>query len=232
MKKIIAIIPARGGSKRLPRKNVLPLGGIPLLARVIRTVKDSGVFEKIVVSSEDTEILALAQKEAAVAHARPLELASDRSTVVETCINVLESYPSDSFCCIYATAALISKETLKSSSKIFLSDGSVNVLMGVSKYNYHPAQALRVLDDGTANLLFPDFQHIQSQFYPDVRVSNGTFYWAKTNNFLEEKTFYSTRLRLFDVPCAEVCDIDTESDFLRLTEIFNSNCREKNDFQD
>ena len=75
MSKIIAIIPARGGSKRLPRKNILPLGGVPLLSRVIRTARNSDLFDKIVVSSEDDEILMLA-KEGAIAQ-RPVELASD-----------------------------------------------------------------------------------------------------------------------------------------------------------
>ena len=88
MSKIIAIIPARGGSKRLPRKNILPLGGVPLLSRVIRTARNSGLFDKIVVSSEDDEILMLA-KERAIAHARPVELASDRSTVVDVCVEAL-----------------------------------------------------------------------------------------------------------------------------------------------
>jgi len=220
MEKVIAIIPARGGSKRLPRKNVLPLDGVPLLARVIRTAKDSGIFDDIVVSSEDAEILELARNEGAIAHVRPPELAMDRSTVVDTCINVLETYRVNTFCCIYATAALISKETLESSSKIFYSDDSISVLMGVSEYNHHPVQALTVDDDGNAKLLFPDFQGLQSQFYPVARVSNGTFYWARSDTFLRERTFYSDSLRLFDVPSNEAFDIDTPDDFKKLVKMY------------
>lgn len=220
MPKINAIIPARGGSKRLPRKNMLPLGGVPVLARVIGTAIDSGIFEKVVVSSEDAEILALAQKEGAIAHARPSELASDRSTVVDTCINTIESYPSDFFCCIYATAAMISEKTLKSSAEQFLLTKSANVLMGVSKYNYHPVQALSVDSDGNATLLFPEYKSLQSQCYPTVRVSNGTFYWAKVDTFLREKTFYSSSLRIFDVPADESFDIDTPEDYDRLIQAY------------
>lgn len=168
------------------------------------------------VSSEDAEILALAEKEGAIAHARPSELASDRSTVVDTCINALESHPSEFFCCLYATAALISTETLRSSAQIFLSDLAPNVLMGVSHYNYHPVQALTYDDDGNAKLLFPEFQNLQSQCYPLARVSNGTFYWAKVDTFLREKTFYSNSLRLFDVPADESFDIDTPEDYEKL----------------
>jgi len=222
MKRITAIIPARGGSKRLPRKNILPLDGTPLLARVIRTAKDTNIFDKIVVSSEDVEILELALNEGFIAHTSPPELASDRSTVVDTCINALESFPSEFFCCIYPTAALISKKTLNLSSKKFFSDRSKSVLMGVSEFNYHPVQALTVDDDGNARLLFPEFQHLQSQFYPITRVSNGTFYWAEVESFFQEKTFYSNALGLYDVPPEEAFDLDTPGDFAKLVQKYEA----------
>ena len=227
MEKIIAIIPARGGSKRLPRKNILPLDGQPLLSRVIRTAQKSNVFDDIIVSSEDFEILDIAMKEGVIAHSRPLELASDRSTVVDTCIEALNKYHATIFCCIYATAALISEKSLRSSAERFFLTKSSSVLMGVSKYNYHPIQALTVDGDGNAKLLFPEFKSLQSQFYPPVRVSNGTFYWAKVDAFLKEKTFYTQSLALFDVPDCEVCDVDTEDDYLTLVELFKSKRKRK-----
>jgi CMP-N-acetylneuraminic acid synthetase len=220
MEKVIAIIPARGGSKRLPRKNILSLGGVPLVSRVIRTAQGSGIFDDIIVSSEDYEILDIAQEEGVIAHSRPLQLASDRSTVVDTCIEALQTHPGKVFCCIYATAVMLSEETLRVAAEMFLSTKSSSVLMGVSKYNYHPVQALTVTDDGNAKLLFPKYKSLQSQFYPLARVSNGTFYWAKVDTFLKEKTFYSQSLALFDVPDSEVCDVDTEEDYLRLVELF------------
>lgn len=216
MSKIIAIIPARGGSKRLPRKNILPLGGVPLLSRVIKTASSSDLFDKIVVSSEDDEILMLAKKEGAIAHARPVELASDRSTVVEVCVEVLNLFPCDFFCCIYPTAAMLSEKTLDLSSRSFFSDKSKRVLMGVSEFNYHPVQALTVDEDGNARLLFPEYERLQSQFYPVVRVSNGTFYWAEVRSFLREQTFYSNALSLFDVPKNEAFDVDTPDDYKKL----------------
>ena len=216
MSRIIAIIPARGGSKRLPRKNILPLGGVPLLSRVIRTARNSDLFDKIVVSSEDDEILMLAKKEGAIAHARPVELASDRSTVVDVCVEALGLFPSDFFCCIYPTAAMISRKTLDLSSRSFFSDKSKRVLMGVSEFNHHPTQALTIDEFGNARLLFPEYERLQSQFYPIARVSNGTFYWAEVGSFLIEKTFYSNSLSLFDVPQNEAFDLDTPDDYDRL----------------
>lgn len=225
MEKVIAIIPARGGSKRLPRKNILPLDGVPLLSRVIRNAQNSRIFDDIIVSSEDSEILNVALKEGVIAHSRPLELAADQATVVDTCIEVLKVYQSTVFCCIYATAAMISEKSLLSSAEKFFSAADSNVLMGVSKYNYHPVQALAVDGDGNAKLLFPQFKNLQSQLYPPVRVSNGTFYWAKVDTFLKEKTFYSQSLALFDVPDCEVCDIDTKDDYLKLVEQFKSSTK-------
>ena len=218
----IAIIPARGGSKRLPRKNILPLDGVPLLARVIRTAREAGVFNEVIVSSEEEEILELARREGALAHVRPQDLARDRSTVVETCVDVLKSHDSDVFCCIYATAALLTKETLRLSAKKFHDKNKASVLMGVSKYNYHPVQALKIDPDGSAKLLFQEYQGVQSQFYPEVRVSNGTFYWARTKIFLEEQNFYSDVLVTYDVPEEQVCDIDTLEDFAKLEELYRN----------
>ena len=222
MSKIIAIIPARGGSKRLPRKNILPMGGVPLLARVIRTARNSNLFDKIVVSSEDNEILVLAEKEGAVAHVRPVELASDCSTVVEVCLEALRHFSCDFFCCIYPTAALISKKTLDLSSREFFSDRSKSVLMGVSEFNHHPVQALTIDEHGNARLLFPEYGRLQSQLYPKVRVSNGTFYWAEVGPFLKEKTFYSNALSLFDVPQSEAFDLDNEDDYDKLVQTYEA----------
>lgn len=214
--KSIAIIPARGGSKRLPRKNILPLNGIPLLTRVIRVAKKSSLFDEIIVSTEDEEISNIAKKEDITIHNRSTKLASDYATVTDTCIEVLSKRQADIFCCIYATAALISVKTLRQSSKKFLSDKSANVLMGVSRYNFHPVQALSLSKNGMAKMIFPNFEKIKSQKYPITRVSNGTFYWARFKNFSKEKTFYSKKLRLFDVPENETCDIDTLADYKAL----------------
>ena len=214
--KSIAIIPARGGSKRLPRKNILPLKGVPLLTRVIKTVKKSMLFDEIIVSSEDEEILNIAKQESVTVHNRPTKLSTDSATVVQTCLDVLSKNPTDIFCCIYATAALLRVDTLKKSSMKFLSDNNTNVLMGVAKYNYNPMLALGLSKNGSAKMLFPKYKNLKSQKYPLTRVSNGTFYWARTKKFFKEKTFYSKKLKIFDVPELETCDIDTYKDYERL----------------
>jgi pseudaminic acid cytidylyltransferase len=225
--KTIAIIPARGGSKRLPKKNILPLDGIPLLARVIRTLKRSSIFEEIIVSTENEEILDIAKKENVKVHIRPNNLATDSATVVETCIDVLSKNSSKIFCCVYATAALLSVSTLQKSFKKFKYDKKVNVLMGVSKYNFRPEQALKIENDGFAKMLFPKFNIKNLKNYSTTRVSNGTFYWARSEKFVKEKTFYSRKLKTFDVVIKEVSDIDTNDDYEELLSKHKTNTQNK-----
>lgn len=219
--KPIAIIPARGGSKRLPRKNILPLGGKPLLARVIDCCQVSKLFSKVIVSTEDEEIAEIAKDAGAYVYARSLSLAEDRSTVVEVCEDVLIKGEYDLFCCVYATAALLTPKTLERSFEFFKTSFNADVVMGVSSYNYSPVQALKVDSNESAELLLPHYLGVQSQFQPEFRVSNGTFYWGRKEAFLKEKTFYSKKLFVFDVPEKEVCDVDTQDDYERLLDDYN-----------
>ena len=213
--RLIAIIPARGGSKRLPRKNILPLSGKPLIAHVIATAIGSNIFDKVIVSTEDREIADIARKYGAEIFQRDTTLAQDSSTVVEACLDVLKIESGDLFCCLYATAALLSVKTIQDSYQRFITE-KTSVLMGVSEYNYSPIQALKIDDKGGATLLLKEFEKKQSQHYPKIRVSNGTFYWGRREDFIKEKTFYSEYLNVFDVPENEVCDVDTEEDYKKL----------------
>ena len=124
------------------------------------------------------------------------------------------------FCCVYSTAVLIKEKTLRQSFLKFLSDKNTNVLMGVSKYNYHPVQALKIMKNSNAKLLNNYYEKKQSHTYPQTRVSNGTFYWGKSSQFLKERTFYSKKLKTFDVPEEEVCDVDTLDDYQKLKKKF------------
>lgn len=214
----ICIIPARGGSKRLPRKNILPYKDQPLIRHVVAAARASNVFDEVIVSSEDDEILEIAVQCGANAYQRELSIAGDRSTVVEVCLDVLSKNSTEIFCCIYPTAVLLSSETISTSKALFddYGEGRASVLMGVSEYNYHPVQALSLEEDGSGTPMFPEFRGVQSQFYPRARVSNGTFYWGRKSRFEIEKSFYSEKLKLYDVPDLEVCDIDTPEDYSRL----------------
>ena len=149
--KTIAIIPARGGSKRLPRKNIMPLDGIPLVARVVVNAKDANIFSRIIVSTEDDEIALICRHYGAEVIERSIANAQDSSTVVDVCLETLQKIGEvDCFCCIYPTAALLSQETLQASWKTFNSNNNTDMLMGVSNFNYPPVQALSLNENGFA----------------------------------------------------------------------------------
>jgi pseudaminic acid cytidylyltransferase len=209
----IAIIPARGGSKRLPRKNVLPVGRRPMLAWPIEAARNTGLFERIVVSTEDSEIAAAAREAGAQVLTRPDELAADRATVVQVCLHVLDAVAAQTFCCIYATAALLKPETIVAAHVALDREPEADYVMGVSGYNYPPVQALRADADGFLSHMWPEYRARQSQTYPELCVSNGTFVWARTAAFRRDQIFYGRRLRGYRVPEGEVLDIDTREDY-------------------
>lgn len=222
----VAIIPARGGSKRLPRKNILDLAGKPMLAYSIEVVQRSGVFDEVYVSTEDQQIADVARRYGAEVIQRPSSIAEDRSTVAQVCIHALEHLPSiEVFCCVYATAVLLKPESISSAKLLLDSPSAVDFVMGVSQYEHPPVQALVEGADGLLAYMWPEWKGVQSQFYPRLVVSNGTFYWARKDPMLREGTFYGERLRGFVVPPDEVSDIDDLKDFERVRKMLCSRVR-------
>ena len=218
-----AIIPARGGSKRLPRKNILLLDGKPLLQHVIDQLHASQLFDCIIVSTEDEEIALVARSANAEVLIRDNQFATDRATVAQVCLDVLAHWPEiENFCCIYPTAVLVRPESLHSSWIQFEQHAETDYLMGVSAYVHPPMQALVINKSGFLEYLWPEYRGVQSQFFPETVVSNGTFYWARTAAFLRDKTFYGKRLQGFLVPETQVCDLNIPADFAHLKKRYYS----------
>jgi N-acylneuraminate cytidylyltransferase len=200
MKKV-AIIPARGGSKRLPRKNVLPILGKPMFAYPIQAALQSGMFERVLVSTEDEEI-------------RGAALEAGAEDVCKHVLEILDENNAlpDYFCCLYATAIFITPEDLKKSFQLFKQDPTPDVVMGVSDFNLHPVQALEE-KDGFLSPKWPEYRGVQSQFHPKLVASNGTLYWARTNYFVKNPSFYCSRLKGYKIPKQRSIDMDTQEDF-------------------
>jgi CMP-N-acetylneuraminic acid synthetase len=219
----IALIPARGGSKRLPRKNILDIGGLPMLAHPIRAARESGLFRHIFVSTEDPEIAGVAETQGAEVIARPAELAQDRSTVVEVCLHALEIHPNTEFlCCLYATAVRLSARSITQSRALLDIAPGADFVMGVSEFEHSPVQALKSDEQGYLSYMWPEWRRVQSQFQPHLVVSNGSVYWARSSALLKEKTFYGRRLKGFPVPLDESTDIDTPADLERVRRDFEA----------
>ena len=212
----VAIIPARGGSKRLPRKNVLTILGQPMLAHPVKNALESKLFDRVIVSTEDSEIEKAALEAGAEVFKRPEELAQDRSTVVQVCKHTLEVLNNQNefpefFCCIYATAIFITGKDLKDSFQLFYEKPEPDVVMGVSDFNLHPVQALEE-SDGFLAPKWPEYLGMQSQFHPRLVASNGTIYWARTRYFIQNPNFYCTRLKGFKIKKMRAIDLDTKED--------------------
>jgi len=215
--KKIAIIPARGGSKRLPRKNVLPFMGKPMLTYPIKTALDSGLFDEVIVSTEDLEIASVAEDAGARILKRPFELAQDRASVKQVCLNVLDELKQEGvsikyFCCLYATAVFVTEKDLQESFELMANSSENDVVMGVSGFNLQPLQAL-IEDNGFLKPQWPEYEGVQSQFHPKLVASNGTLYWVKASTFIKTKSFYGGNVVGYEMPWIRAIDIDTPGDF-------------------
>lgn len=212
----VAIIPARGGSKRVPRKNVVEVGGRPMLTHPIGAARESALFDTVYVSTEDAEIAAVVRDAGATVIARPAEIAQDRSTVVQVCLHALDEIeqtmgPVAVFCCIYATAIFVTADDLRDSQAQLDQEPVADVVMGVSEYGKHPVQALKQ-EGAYATRMWPEYDGLQSQSYPHLVASNGTLYWSRTDAFRETRSFYAKRLKVYEIPRWRAVDIDTPDD--------------------
>jgi CMP-N-acetylneuraminic acid synthetase len=213
----VAIIPARGGSKRLPRKNVALLGGRPLIAHTLEAARASGLFARVIVSTEDREIAAIAAAEGGEVHDRPAALASDTAGVVEVCADVLAGLGElpETFCCLYATAALRGPADIRGAHAL-LDPGRCDFVMAVTEYAKTPLQALEETADGRLRLMWPELVDLPRERRPRIWVDNGSTYWCTTRAFLEARTFYGPGLRGFAMPRDRSVDVDTPDDLALL----------------
>lgn len=213
----ICIIPARGGSKRLPRKNILLLNGKPMIAYTIEAAINCGLFNKVCVSTEDEEIKEIALKYSAeVPYTRPQSLATDGSTVLDVCLDMLSHFEKegvhfDSLCCLYATAALRTSDDIVNSYNV-LKKGFTSV-MAVSDFSFSPHQAMVLTEDNRAKLYWEDLGLKKSQEVPDFFVDNGSTYWIKAEKLKTEKGFYTDNTGVYKMPKIRSIDLDTEEDY-------------------
>lgn len=211
--KPVAIIPARGGSKRLPRKNILPLLGKPMIGWPIEAALESGVFADVIVSTEDDEIKNIALGCGARVVDRPAELATDTAMEIDVYAQVLSTLPQkpDMFCAIYATAVLLKADDFKKSYQTFQASDA-DAMMSVSEYAIHPFKAMEENDNGFLEMVHPVECKRRSQTYPRYVASNGTFYWLRSEAYAQHKSYYPPRLMPYVLPSSRAADIDTAED--------------------
>lgn len=212
--KNLCVIPARGGSKRIPRKNVKPFLGKPMLAYSIEAAKLSGLFEEIMVSTDDDEIAEVArQYGASVPFMRSAETASDYATTADVLQEVIERYrvlgkEFDNFCCFYATAPLVqSKDVVAAFERLQQSD--FTIVYPVVQFSYPIWRCLDLAEDGTMSRHWPEYDKSRSQDLPKEYHDTGTFYWYKTKEWLAGHK----KIGGIEVDETTIQDIDTETDW-------------------
>lgn len=212
--KNLCIIPARGGSKRIPRKNVKPFLGKPMLAYSIETALRSGLFEEVMVSTDDEEIAEVArQYGASVPFMRSAETASDYATTAQVLREVLANYQKagrefDCFCCFYATAPLVRIADIVSAFER-LRQSDFTVVYPVVQFSYPIWRCLDLAEDGSMKRHWPEYEHSRSQDLPKEYHDTGTFYWYKTEPWLSG----IRKIGGIEVSETTIQDIDTETDW-------------------
>ncbi len=213
----LAIIPARGGSKRIPRKNVKSFLGRPIISYAIEAAKASGVFGQVMVSTDDPAIAKIAEKAGAVVpFLRSRDNSSDQATISEAVIEVLDVYekagrPIDYFCCLMATAALVTPESLRRADTLMRAKRADSVV-AVTRFDFPIQRALRVRE-GRLSAFTPQHFFKRSQDLEPASHDCGQFFFSRTKPFLADKRALSRKTYALEVPASQAQDIDTEDDW-------------------
>lgn len=223
----LAVIPARGGSKRIPRKNIRPFGGKPMIAWPIETARDSGCFDRIVVSTDDPEIAEVAKSLGAeVPFVRPPELSDDHTGTIPVIAHAArwhldQGMKPESVCCIYATAPFVSASDLQRGLEE-LEKNEADYAFSVTSYGFPIQRAVRVRDDGHVEMFQPENFNVRSQDLEEAFHDAGQFYWGRTDAWLQGKPVFSSRSVPVILPRHRVQDIDTPEDWTRAELMFKA----------
>lgn len=191
--KNIAIIPARGGSKRIPRKNIKPFMGKPIIAYSIEAALQSGLFDEVMVSTDDVEIAEIACKYGAkVPFMRSVDTSNDYASTDDVVLEVLMMYKElgksfDTICCIYSTAPFITPKKLVEAYSKFTDD--IDAVFTCVAYSYPIQRSLHIVD-GKISMLYPEFADARSQDLETIFHDAGQFYMSRTSSFIQEKSFW------------------------------------------
>ncbi len=214
----IAIIPARGGSKRIPRKNIKLFHGKPMIAYSIEAAVKSGCFDKVIVSTDDHEIAEVAKKYGAeVPFMRPADISDDYATTMDVMHHAIDwcennDFSVDDVCCLYATAPFVTSEFLQLGLKK-LSEEKCDFVFSATTFPFPIQRAIKLSSDGNVSMFSPENEQIRSQDLEESYHDAGQFYWGKKEAFLKRKAIFYPHSKVVLLPRNRVQDIDTEEDW-------------------
>ncbi len=223
----IAVIPARGGSKRIPKKNIRPFCGKPMIAWSIEAAQASGCFDRIIVSTDCEEIAEVARQcGAEIPFMRPAALSDDHTgttAVVKHAVQMLGELNCEpqKVCCIYATAPFLAPEDIRS-GLAQLRDSQAHFAFSVTSYAFPIQRAIRINQHGRVEMFQPEYFNTRSQDLEEAWHDAGQFYWGHADAWLEARPLFSAGSVPVVLPRYRVQDIDTPEDWIRAEWMFHA----------
>lgn len=216
----ICVIPARGGSKRIPRKNIKMFCGKPIIAYSIDAAIKSGCFDKVIVSTDDDEISEVAKDYGAeVPFIRPADISNDfagTNPVISHAFNWMESQGNviNHICCLYATAPFIESSSISNAYKKF-KEANADFCYSVTSFPFPIQRAIKIRKNGNVELFQPEHYHSRSQDLDEAYHDAGQFYWGTKQAFNSENSILSEVVIPYILPRHLVQDIDSYEDWTR-----------------
>lgn len=223
----LAVIPARGGSKRIPRKNIKVFGGKPIIAWSIEAALLSGCFDRVLVSTDDPEITQVALAYGAdVPFERPRELSDDHTGTIPVIAHAIEwqanhGGPPNLVCCIYATAPFIQITDLQSGLEL-LQSSDADYVFGATSYAFPIQRAIRISQDRRVEMFQPSEFNTRSQDLDEAWHDAGQFYWGRAAAWLANKPLFTQKSIAMPIPRHRVQDIDSREDWERAEWLFRA----------
>lgn len=223
----VAIIPARIGSKRVPKKNIKFFHGKPIIAYSILAALETRLFNNVIVSTDSMELADIAISYGAeVPFIRPAKLSDDftgTDAVILHALNWLIAHGASIqyACCIYATAPFIKSEFIKNGLDLLKKHNATSAF-SVTTYPYPIYRSLRINEDGCLQMIWPDYMNVRSQDLSEAYHDAGQFYWADAKKYLIEKKFFSRNAVPVVLPRYLVQDIDTDEDWKRAEAMYKA----------
>lgn len=224
----LAVIPARGGSKRIPRKNIKMFHGQPMIAWSIQAAIDSGCFDEVWVSTDDEEIAAVAQAYGAkVPFLRPAHLSDDFVTTADVMSHAVEEFGKlnhalpDYICCLYATAPFVTKVDLVHGIEK-IKNNNLNYVFSATTYPFPIQRAIKLNEHDTVEMFSPQYFNVRSQDLEESWHDAGQFYWGTAEAWLNKAMIFSAQSSVVELPRFRVQDIDTQEDWDRAEWLFKA----------
>jgi pseudaminic acid cytidylyltransferase len=215
----IAIIPARGGSKRIPRKNIRPFYGKPIIAYAIGAAKQSGLFDSIIVTTDSPEIAEIAiECGADLIIERPMNLADDLTPTVPVIAHAITNLPNYfegvdwNVCCIYPANPFLEAEVLKAGFDLLIKNENINYVLPVSEFGYPIQRAVWLLNNSNLEMIQPEHALTRSQDLQMAYHDIGQWYWGKATTWIRNSKLLDNCLGIV-VPRWKSQDIDNEEDW-------------------